>query len=969
MALVASLGVWSSALLGVAAAPAALATEVPSPAAASAGDPEQSALATAVATGRRVAVDALTTETQQVFADPSGVLTMRLSAEPERVRTSTGWTPVDTTLERQSDGSIAPKAVALPQTFSGGGKAPLVELGTSGGPVSLSAPFALPAPTLDGNRATYAEVLPGVDLVVTAQADAFSEVLVVKSREAAKQPALSTLRFHLASTGLSVRRTSSGGIEALDHLGLPVLTAPQPLMWDSGEQAASAQPSKAPAAAARAVRADAGANPSPATSDAGVDGPGDASSVSAMDVGVNGSTVSVLPDSDLLKDQDTIYPVYIDPTFKQAKPTGWAMVDSLYPSQEYWKFTDEGGQGLGYNTTGGSHLKRLFYMFNTAGLVGKTITRAKFRAFEKYSYSCTKSEVVAFRTKNISSSTNWDNQPDPIGKELDSQTVAYGWGKDCYPGGRDVDFDVMKGVKDAVGAKVPATTVTFGLRAGNEKSAVGWKRFTQAAALEVDYNTTPGTPASLRMADPTGACATGDKRLTVAPSNPPTLVAKLSDADGSDGQKVSAKFEVWKSGGTAALQSISVSAKALPKDSGDYLATTVKAGLADGVYKWHVQGTDDSKAPNAASAWSAWCEFSVDGTAPDKPPTITPRTGNSYTLGASPVFDLGPGEAKDVVSYKYSLNGGAKTATPTGTPTVLTLPALKYFGPNTLTVWSYDKTGNESPGQSFSDAEDSDSFEVTGTELPRDRWQADEGQGAKAADIRPKGTKYEDGFSTVPANALTLTGGTTWGKGRRSADDTGEAVLTFDGVDGEAASSVSKLVDVSAPWSVLAHLRPALRKQRQVAVSEDAGTGSAFAIAVVPQTTKDPETGLDDVEHHFAVTIDNPTAGAADVTCTSGVSLVEGEWYSVGVWYSRSITGDTVTIRVRGAGSVEQTPCSVSFTPAASAGALRLGRARSAGKATDAWRGDIDEVQTFEGVIDGDIQNTRSDDPRYTVSD
>ncbi|MFD0479756.1 hypothetical protein ACFQ0B_75140 [Nonomuraea thailandensis] len=44
---------------------------------------------------------------------------------------------------------------------------------------------ALPKPTLSGDTATYPEVMPGVDLQVTADVDGFSHLLVVKSRAAA----------------------------------------------------------------------------------------------------------------------------------------------------------------------------------------------------------------------------------------------------------------------------------------------------------------------------------------------------------------------------------------------------------------------------------------------------------------------------------------------------------------------------------------------------------------------------------------------------------------------------------------------------------------------------------------------------------------------------------------------------------------------------------------------------------------
>ncbi|MEU9338878.1 hypothetical protein AB0D49_37970 [Streptomyces sp. NPDC048290] len=65
---------------------------------------------TAAETGQRVVVGELTTETNPVFANPDGTFTAETSAGVERVRKDGAWTPVDTTLVRQADGSLVPKA-------------------------------------------------------------------------------------------------------------------------------------------------------------------------------------------------------------------------------------------------------------------------------------------------------------------------------------------------------------------------------------------------------------------------------------------------------------------------------------------------------------------------------------------------------------------------------------------------------------------------------------------------------------------------------------------------------------------------------------------------------------------------------------------------------------------------------------------------------------------------------------------
>ena len=94
--------------------------------------------------------------------------------------------PVDTTLRLQPDGTSRPWPTAVGLRFSGGGGAPRWPgCRAAARRMELGWPGTLPKPTLNGDTATYPEVMPGVDLQVTADVDGFSHVLVVKSRAAA----------------------------------------------------------------------------------------------------------------------------------------------------------------------------------------------------------------------------------------------------------------------------------------------------------------------------------------------------------------------------------------------------------------------------------------------------------------------------------------------------------------------------------------------------------------------------------------------------------------------------------------------------------------------------------------------------------------------------------------------------------------------------------------------------------------
>lgn len=88
---------------------------------------EPSALAAARSSGRRVEVLAKRTERAQVFANPSGSMTMELNNQPVRVRNGDGWVPVDATL-RIRDGWVVPTAAVVDVRFSLGGNGPLMVL-------------------------------------------------------------------------------------------------------------------------------------------------------------------------------------------------------------------------------------------------------------------------------------------------------------------------------------------------------------------------------------------------------------------------------------------------------------------------------------------------------------------------------------------------------------------------------------------------------------------------------------------------------------------------------------------------------------------------------------------------------------------------------------------------------------------------------------------------------------------------
>ncbi|MCZ0973777.1 hypothetical protein O1L55_25680 [Streptomyces albulus] len=209
--------------------PTTRAAQPATPADASRAPTEDAALEQAKRTGKEVEVAALRGESVDVVATPEGKLQARQYLRPVRTRIEGRWQDIDTDLARQTDGTLAPKATSVGLAFSGGGDGPLVRMRRAGRELALSWPGKLPTPVTDGATATYPDVLPDVDLRMGAQADGFTQLLVVKSAQAASSPELAQLELKLATEGMDVKKTAAGGLSAVEPgTDATVFEAPTP---------------------------------------------------------------------------------------------------------------------------------------------------------------------------------------------------------------------------------------------------------------------------------------------------------------------------------------------------------------------------------------------------------------------------------------------------------------------------------------------------------------------------------------------------------------------------------------------------------------------------------------------------------------------------------------------------------------------------------------------------------------------
>ncbi|MEV0594214.1 LamG-like jellyroll fold domain-containing protein [Nonomuraea cavernae] len=830
--------------------------------------PEESALTRARRTGQRVEIEAMRGETRQVFAGPDGTMVLEQHARPVRVRQAGRWVAVDPTLRLLPDGSVAPVATAVDLTFSGGGSAPLARMARGGKALELGWRGGLPKPSLNGDTATYPEVFPGVDLRVRADVDGFSHVLVVKSREAARGEALAEVSFPLSTSGLNMKSTDGGNLEAVDANGGTIFTASPPMMWDSSGTTATARTSVTET------------------------GPPSDARHEVMDVELDGRRMVLRPHRGMMEDPKTRYPVYLDPFFSAARGA-WTSVWSNNPTSNFLNANDVARAGHVSGQT-----NRSFFQMNTGSAIhGKQIIKATLRTYETWSYSCTKKPVEAWSTNTISKSTTWNKQPTWV-KKLSTVSAAKGWGSACPAGG--VEFDVTSQAADAAAKGWP--NITIGLRASNESDNYGWKKFKNNPSLVIEYNSPPDAPvAADAWSDPGGGCVTGDGRPVIS-STVPKLWAKLRDADNS----VMGRFEWWDAAGTKVGERLTAA-----QGTGSAFYAVVPAGaFADGaLIRWRVRAEDGK----ADSAWSPWCEATVDASAPGSEPGVTsPEYAEGVWndgLGLAGTFTFTPNGVTDVTGYLYGLDVAPKTevaAGPDGSATIRLTP--RHDGPNVLSVRSKDHAGQLGPINTYL-------FNVNAGAGPAGHWTLDEGQGLVAAD-------------RTGAHGAVLSGPATWTTGR-----TGLGLR----LDGGHAQTSGPVVSTQRNFTVAAWVRLTGTGATATAVGQDGGRTGGLALQY---SKADDRWALS----RTVADVD----GAASVRALSRAAPRLGEWtHLTGV---HDTAAGELSLYVNG-----RLESSVPFSrPWEATGPLTIGRGLAAGAGAELWPGDVDEVRAYGRAMFGD---------------
>ncbi|GAA4617169.1 hypothetical protein GCM10023195_76510 [Actinoallomurus liliacearum] len=688
------------------------------------------ALKQAKATGQSVPVTSLTTPTSTTVANSAGTFTLNQSVEPVRVWRGGAWQTLDAALHVNPDHSLSPNVTTNDLVLSGGGTGPLATMTSTGHTLALSWPTPLPAPTVSGATATYPSILDDVDLVVTIspQGD-FSDTLVVKNKTAAANPALAKLTMATASNDLTVTADAAGDLKAAaTGNGEPVFTASDPMMWDSATTTDDAGQQPAPSTTTEPGQ---GAHVAPIKATA--------QQTAAARTSGSGTThsgsITLQPDTGLLTDTSTVFPVYIDPTWvtqrKGSTRQAWAQTDTINKSAAHWKPSILQNGYCGWDLTCSPTFKAESYvrMSVPSQLQGAQIYSSELDLTVYYGpySSCSSAPnpgLELWWTGGISSSTTWDNAPS-WKQKINTQ----------YPpacSGQDVGFPITSFMQDHAQG---ASNLTFGIAAASESDKDAWKQFhATTLTMSTTYDRAPTLPTH-PATSPGGPCQTGAPSATIIGNDDITFETVASDPDGDS---LGTQFVIKNYGGSTVYDSgdAKTASSALTSYSGNVVRLLLRHEViqnwhTDGAtkaytYSWYTRTSDGklySPTTGAGSSGSP-CNFTYDPTQPSAPgrAVTTDSDGRAGALGQDGTFTFAPcagaladppvactGTAPN--RYVYQINSSPPLSViATGGPQTVQVP-LSHVGLNTLTVFALSSGGNPGPTASID-------FNVTGPATP-----------------------------------------------------------------------------------------------------------------------------------------------------------------------------------------------------------------------------------------------------------
>jgi RHS repeat-associated protein len=664
------------------AAPAAQAQQKPAAQPVTAAADITSARVAARLSGQRVEALSERTETSTTWANKDGSLTTELSAGPVRFQdpTTDDWRDIDVALAAQQDGSVAAKAHPQGLTLAGKTGTParsmraaqsapatdLVTLGQGDEQITLQWRGSLPAPQLDGTRATYANAVPGADVVVEATRTGFEQFVEIKEKPADGF----SYTLPLRTKGLKVEQQADGSMLFTDKKSKKTAVMPTPVMWDATVDPVSGEHTRRVKVAMKVVRTKGGVD------------------------------LAITPDAGFLADPATKYPVTVDPSTSSLSN----VFDTYVQQGETVDWSSDVELDLGNpgtkNADGTYRTARSFITWNTAPIADALVMDAKLSLWNFHSgnytgSSCPLQPWEVWSTGAPSTSSRWaaPNQPAWTAKKATSSETRGNSSCTTQPDGW-INANVTTMVQEWASAK--AAKSHMGLRASDETITGQWKRVNSANAasnppkLVVTYNYRPRTGTKQEAGPPFFSYGGAYVVNTATPTLRDTFVDP-------NGDKVNGTFQIFDSATNTQVGNVIVSPWV---NSGQVASVTVPAGvLANGKsYKFRTSPYDGT---HYNTGWSEWKTFTVDTTSPIGPTGITstdyPATAWIKGAGQAGTFTVTP-NGTDHNWLEWSLDGvtWTKVATAGSTAAKAISVTPPKDGTHTLQVRQVDKADNKS---------------------------------------------------------------------------------------------------------------------------------------------------------------------------------------------------------------------------------------------------------------------------------
>lgn len=850
--------------------------------------------------GGSVEVESARSEYTEVYVEPSGSRTLVAALVPQRARRQDGtWSPIDTTLRRTGD-QLVPAATVADVRFSAGGAGPFVTVTRERHTFTLSWPSPLPEPTVAGDSATYADVLPDVDLVVTATATGFMHLLVVKTQRAAANPAVRHASYRLGGDA-TLSSTPEGALIA-EAQGVRVVTAEAPVMWDTTTRS-TARMKIAPGARDEQAR------------------------VARVEAEISAGHVVLSPDAAMLDDPAAKFPLVIDPpyTIGQNQFTYASADNQNGPANDTTVAPGDPSPAAAElrvgNDPASTHQVRSFMRFPLGITSGKQVITAKIAGRVDHTWKCGSNRPTYFFRSAAIAATPRQAWPGPALQLLLGNTNLHANETSCGEPNVPFELSTTALINDLRSfASSGATSYTVAISAGentsglNETNTERWMRyFLGDFKLHITYNTKPNKPDSLTVDGK--PCVAGANRPFIKTTTP-TLRAHVTDPDAADALDV---WFAWAKWNGSAFVDEPGGGKQDSVPNGGTAVFNVTGNVDGGIYTFRSQSDDSPNhnpfLPSDVTNLPGNCEWEVD----ISPPAIPTVTSDVYLEGAGGCPGGACGSVGQTGHFTFSSSSDTKSFLWgwTDPPTAPLVPSTlggsvsidftpTSSGPRTLFVRAIDRAGNES-NKVYQ-------FYVAPESPALARWLLGDPSGTtELADDTGNGNPLAPGNGVLGAPGRIVPG----------ADGIPRSAIQFDGSVGGATTAGPVIADTSKSFSVAAWVKMSDSAVTHRVLDQVGGTSSAFLL-----------------EYEKTANVWKFTAPAQDGSAFPGATSTSAP--RLNTWTHLVGTYDSAAreLRLYVNGALERT-----------AGGITTWRAGGSTRIGYSWAGALAEIQLWNRVV------------------